>query len=273
MIPMPMTRKPGAFANAAVLVFGLTVLFGTSRASAAQRYEGLAYASDGDRLLYREIHWRDSEAGVVQHLVLYRCPDGKAFARKRLRESPSATAPDFDFIDGRDDYREGVRTRAGRREVYVQKSRDAPLQAKAITVAADAVIDAGFDAAVRKRWQELANGAGITIPFLLPSRFAFLPLQLATSKRDRIDGEAVQRLRMSVARWYGFALPAIDLAYALDDHRLLEFRGIGTIRGDKGQYLDVRIEFPAADVAPNAPDAELAAADAVPLDGRCVGLP
>ncbi len=254
-------------------MFGLAVLFCTDRALAAERYEGLAYAGNDNHLLYREIHWRYFEGGVVQHLVLYRCPDGKAFARKRLRESPSATAPDFDFIDGRDGYREGVRTRGGKREVYVQKSRDASLQAKAIPVATYAVIDAGFDAAVRKRWQELAGGSAITIPFLLPSRFTFLPLQLTASKRDRTNGEATQQLQMSVARWYGFALPTIDLAYALNDHRLVEFRGIGTIRGDKGRYLDVRIEFPAAGMAPNAPDTELAAADAAPLDGRCVGTP
>ena len=132
------------------------------------------------------------------------------------------------------------------------------MQAKAIKVAADAVIDAGFDAAVRQRWQALAGGGAITIPFLLPSRFGFMPLELAGSKQGRSGGEPALQLRMSVARWYGFALPAIELAYALDGHRLLEFRGIGSIRDQAGHYQDVRIVFPAANRAANVAEAEIA---------------
>jgi hypothetical protein len=239
------------------------------QASAGERYEGVAYARGTNRVLYKETHWEYENDGVRRHLVLYRCPDGKAFARKLLRASPSATAPDFDFVDGRDGHREGVRTQGGKREAYVQESTGAPVESEAIDVPADAVIDAGFDAAVRQRWQALTSGKAVTIPFLLPSRHRFLPLQLAGSKPGRAANEPVLKLRMSLARWYGFALPAIELVYALDDRRLMEFHGIGSIRGGDGDYLDVRIVFPVGRVVDQTGESGIASARAMPLDGQC----
>ncbi|MDN5780732.1 MAG: hypothetical protein L0H23_01695 [Luteimonas sp.] len=255
--------------NPFTLAIALASLALAQQASAGERYEGVAYARGTTSVLYRETHWQYDHDGIGRHLVLYRCPDGKAFARKLLRLSPSSTAPDFDFVDGRDGHREGVRTQGGKREAYVQESTGAPVKTEAIDVPADGVIDAGFDAAVRQRWQSLAAGKAATIPFLLPSRHGFLPLQLAQSKQGRAANEPVLELRMSLARWYGFALPAIELVYGLDDRRLMEFHGIGSIRGRDGDYLDVRIVFPAGRVVDQAGESGIAAARSAPLDGQC----
>ena len=59
-----------------------------------------------------------SVEGVARRLVLYRCPDGRAFARKTVVERPAAQAPDFDFEDARDGtgqayHRVGGEARAG----------------------------------------------------------------------------------------------------------------------------------------------------------------
>jgi len=270
---MPISRTPATTAAGPVaLALAVAMLALAPRASASERYEGIAYARGTARVLYTETHWQYDRDGVGRHLVLYRCPDGKAFARKQLRESPSAMAPDFDFVDGRDGHREGVRTQDGKREAYVQENTGAPAKARPIDVPADGVIDAGFDAAVREHWRALVGGKVATIPFLLPSRHGFLPLQLAESSRARgATDEPVLKLRMSLARWYGFALPAVELVYALDDRRLMEFRGIGSIRDDDGHYLDVRIVFPANRVVDEPGESGIASARAVPLDGQCAG--
>lgn len=263
-----MARRPHPLLH--VAVFGLLgCACGAAGAGPIERYDGLAYARDGARLLYRETHWRYADGQVAQRLVLYRCPDGQAFARKRVIDGAQAAAPDFDFNDGRDGYREGVRSRGGGREVYVQDDARAPLRTQALKLPRDAVIDAGFDAMVRARWDTLSQGRAIAIPFLLPSRFEFLDLQLAAAKPVRVDGRAAQRLRMSLDRWYGFAIPAIELTYADADRRLLEFRGIGTIRDRRGRYLDVRIAFPADTVARDATRAEIERAAAMPLVRSC----
>lgn len=221
-------------------------------------------------MLYRETHWRYQEKDKQpwQHLVLYSCPDGTPFARKRLIESPSAEVPDFDFLDARDGYREGVRSQAAGREVYVQLNAKSPLEHQPMRMPPGAVIDAGFDAFVRSHWAALSQGDSVKVPFLIPSRKDYLDVKIADARDAVVDGRPVRRLRMKLAAWYGFALPNIDLAYERDGSRLVEFQGIGTIRDAQGRQLDVRIVFP-ADLRKDAPPAaDIAQAIARPLSSK-----
>jgi hypothetical protein len=228
----------------------------------------IAYARDGGRLLYREEHFTWTGAGVRYRLVLYRCPDGAPFARKTVVYRGGPAAPDFDFEDGRDGYREGVRSGAGGREVYFRTDRAAPLEVRALPAAADAVIDAGFDEMVRAEWDRLGAGGRVSRPFLIPSRFDYVAVRIdGNADADAADGP-VRRLRMRIDRWFGFLVPPIDLTYSRPGRRLLEFSGIGTIRAADGRHQDVRIEFPRT--PPPAPTAAaLAQARTVALVRAC----
>lgn len=106
---MQPTRRPASILTLSVL------LLAAARAPAQQRTEGLAYPAKGGPLVYRENHWLYRDGGQASRLVLYRCPDGRPFARKHAVDSAGALAPDFDFLDARTGYREGVRTRGGQR--------------------------------------------------------------------------------------------------------------------------------------------------------------
>jgi len=236
--------------------------------SADERYEGVAYAPDSKRVLYRETHWRYSQGGVDRRLVLYRCPRGEAFARKVVTDSPSATAPDFDFVDARDGYEEGASTRQGKRYVYTRKNAAATRKETALPERTGAIIDAGFDAMIRMRWDALSTNKPLAAPFLLPSRASFLDFRIEPLKQAN-DAASERRLRMVLDTWYGFAIPPIELRYAVADRRLLEFRGIATIRDSAGRYQNVRIEF-----APPAKsdDAERQAAQTQALANRCAGV-
>lgn len=234
-------------------------------ANADERYEGVAYAPDNQRVLYRETHWLYAQGGVRQRLVLYRCPRGDAFARKVVSDSPSATAPDFDFVDARDGYEEGASTRSGHRYVYTRKNAAAARKETALPTRAGAVIDAGFDAMIRSRWDALSANKPIVAPFLLPSRASFLDFKIEPFKQAN-DAASVRHLRMALDTWYGFAIPPIELRYAIADRRLLEFRGIATIRDSGGRYQNVRIEF----APPTQPDgAERQAAQTQALAKSC----
>lgn len=240
------------------------------RAQADERYEGVAYARDSERVLYRETHWRYAQDGVMRRLVLYRCAQGGAFARKHVIDSPSATAPDFDFVDGRDGYEEGVSSRDGRRVVYTRKDRSAARKDTAIATRADSVIDAGFDAAVRLHWDALSQAKPVAAPFLLPSRAAFLDFKIETVA-DAKAAPQVRALRMSLNTWYGFAVPPLQLRYRVADRRLLQFQGIATIRDRGGRYQNVRIEFAPDKVVPTVSAQELKAAQSEPLLRQCPG--
>jgi hypothetical protein len=237
-------------------------------AGAAEFYVGSAYARGGTALLYTEEHYLDGAGTAQRQLVLYRCPDGTAFARKMLSDSPASTSPDFDFVDGRSGYREGVATDGSGRRVYAQRDRDTPIESRPLALGDGAVIDAGFDTYVRDHWDAL-SGRASRIPFVLPSRFGTIDLRLGDANDVVDNGVAIRRFRMRLASWYGFAAPSIELSYSIANRRLQRFVGIGTIRDRDGRNQDVRIEFP----APPRPiaAATVDAAAAAPLNGRCDG--
>ena len=251
----------------------LTGLLAPSAAMAVDRYEGSAYAKRDGELLYRETHFRYQDQGKPARLVLYTCADGTLFARKRVWTGAQPSAPDFEFIDARDGYREGVRRAGGGREVYVQANAKAAVQAQPIDAPANAVIDAGFDAFVRTQWAALAKGDKVTAKFLLPSRQAFLGVGIRKSDITPRTAQAADqlRLRMNLDAWYGFAVPQTTLTYLSRDRWLLRFEGIGTIRDRKGRNQEVRIEFPPRLLVTSAPRAELDAALAAPLQQQCRG--
>lgn len=254
------------------LFVGAFVMLGAGPAAARTpilAQDALAHARDGGALLYRESHWLYREGASARRLVLYRCPDGRAFARKTVLERSAAQAPDFDFEDARDGYREGVRSTPAGRVVYVRARTGAPLRERRVEVPPNAVIDAGFDASVRQHWDRLRAGLELAQPFLVPSRMDFIPVRVRPGAKVDWRGTPAQRMTMRLDRWYGFAAPAMELVYASADRRLLEFAGIATIRDAAGRHQDVRIVFPNAPAPAGA--GALQRALTSPLVGRCAG--
>ncbi len=261
-VPATLTM-PAAFALLALLA-----LEGAGAASAAERYEGIAYVRGTDRIAYRETHWLFDRDGTRERLVLYQCADRTAFGRKWVREVPSAVAPDFDFEDARDGYREGVRTEQGERLVFVRENARAAERTRPLPASADGVVDAGFDAFVREHWQDLVAGRDPRLDFLIPSRFEYLPFALSGLNGTSLDGEPARRFKLRLAGWYGFVLPGIDLTYD-GDGRLMEFDGVGNVRDAAGKNQNVRIVFPAQAMQSDVPQSEIARAAAAPLASRC----
>jgi len=255
------------FAEAALLlaVLGACPL----RAHALDRhYLGVASAENGSAVRYREEHWLFRADGVATRLVLYRCPSGEPFARKLVYDRGDPAAPDFDFEDGRDGYREGVRREGERWLVYARERGDAPMQTRLLQAVPDMVVDAGFDAYVREHWASLAGAARRDIAFVMPSRQDYLRLRLGDARDAWLDGVAVRRFRLGLGGLLGALAPAIDLTYTMDGH-LLRFEGIGTIRDERGRHAWVRIDFPRSLERAAPQPGEVAAARTVPLVTRC----
>ena len=203
-------------------------------AAAVTRVDGDAFDGDSGALRYRESHWLLDDGGRV---VLYRCTDGRPFARKQV--DGGGSAPNFSLLDGRDGYREGVRQRDGVREMFQQEPGKTERHTALPASDGARVIDAGFDAYLRTQWDALAS-ATQRVEFVLPS----LQRQLAF-KVERIGDSAGQRrYRLSLDAWYGAAVPSLEVRYSIADKRLLEFRGVGNLRDERGRYPHVRIVFP-----------------------------
>jgi hypothetical protein len=252
---------PARLATAWTLLFPML-------AHAADRYDGLAYAPRSSALVYRETHWRYLDRGVAARLVLYRCPNGDAFARKQVFDRPNESTPDFELVDARDGYREGVRTLASGREVFWQANRDTAARQRKIEVGGEAVIDAGFDALVRSQWVPLMAGKSVSAKFLLPSSQDFLKVNIRRQPSNAEPGTV--RIGMGLDAWYGFVAPDTELVYRLRDRWLLRFEGVGSIRNPKGRHQVVRIEFPDKLRVAGVGQGEVDAAIKAPLKRRCV---
>lgn len=232
-----------------------------------RHFEGQAFSTADGHLLYRESHWLYREQGAPAQLVLYRCPDGRPFARKQIRDTGRAQAPNFELDDGRSGYREGVRGRGDTRQVFVRAGGNAKTRSAPLADSPELVVDGGFDAYVREHWESLGRDDG-TIRFVIPSRLKALSFKVTRQPDSTVDGRPVRMFRLSLDSWIGFALPHIDVAYDTRTRQLLRFRGLSNIRGEHGDNVRAEIRFdPGAPVQVSA--TALAAARSQPLDGRC----
>lgn len=234
-------RPPGATAS---LALGLLLAIAPAAQANISFEEGLARDPGSDRLLYREQHLvrREGER-LLERLVLYRCPDGTAFARKRVDYRRSAQAPAFSLEDARDGYGEGLRAGSGAGTVWVREGgseRSAALEPTPRLVA-----DAGFDEFIRRNWQALLAGESVPLRFAVPARLESLAFKVSHVGSTRFDGEPAERFRLRLGGWLGWIAPHIDVAYGRDSRRLLRFEGLSNLRTDDGgSQLQARIEFP-----------------------------
>lgn len=265
-LPVPCSRPDRSPAVAWVVAAPFALAAGAAVAAPIERHDAVATTRDGSTVVHRETHWRlPGGDDALSRVVLYRCPDGTPFARKRLWGPADTAAPRFDFVDARDGYSEGVRATPAGLEVFWREDADAEERRAPVRAAPGVVFDAGFDAFVRAGWPAIRAGRALQARFLLPSRGEALPVRIAPRPSA---GDGIVRLRMTVDTWYGALAPRTDLAYT-PDGRLRRFEGIATIRDARGRHREVRIDFPpdARDV--DVPRGEVEAALAAPLATGC----
>jgi hypothetical protein len=249
------------------LAASASALAGTD-ANTVRHVKGKAFAGSDGHLMYRESHWVYDDGGNPSRLVLYRCPDGKPFARKLMHDDGNAQAPDFVLDDARSGYQEGVRNAGGKRVVFVRDNKDAQERTAALDTSPMPVIDAGFDAYIRNHWDKLGKDGSDKIPFLVPSRLGTLGFSVKRMADAPVNGRDARQYRLSLDNLIGLALPHIDVAYDAKTRELLSFNGMANIRGSNGDNVKARIVFdPAQDK--DVSRADLDAAMKTPLDGQC----
>lgn len=240
-------------------------------ARAVHHQEAAAVALADGRTLYREQHWLYREGGSSRRLVLYACPQSDAvFARKLVRAAAADVVdPDFEVEDARSGYVERVAASGGARVVRIREGWGRVERGRRVADAVAGVVDAGFDAWIRRHWEALATGTSVRAPFLVPARADWFEVKAADARRTVLHGQPALRLRLALDGWLALVAPKIELHYALADRRLLRFSGPGTIRDARGRGIPVRIDFPEPPMAASA-DA-VARALARPLVSGCPG--
>ena len=231
---------------------GAALLLAAAPAQAGRVYVGLAADPQRGTPLYEEHHHLRDDG---ERLVLYRCTDGTAFARKHMPAGRHAQAPAFALEDARFGYREGVQREGRRVFAYVRRSAKHPLRRNEVPATPRLVIDAGFDEFVRRHWGELQRGRPVALDFLVPSRRRTYAFGVTRLRGERVDGEAASVLRLAPSGVLGWFAPAIEVVYRDRDRRLLRFTGITNVRENPDDSVSARIAFPPEREAPLDPAA------------------
>ncbi len=218
-----------------------------SKTYAAERYsgyEGTAFELDSGKMIYTESHYLHFvDAALSDRVVLYRCPNGKAFGRKMMRTNGKPMMPEFELTDARLGYREGLTTRPKGLTVFYQSTAKKAEKSDTLDASRTLVADAGFDEFVRANWTNLIAGKSVPLDFVVPSQLDYLGFKVKWVKKSNINGEAVQVFKLAPSGILGWVTSGLDVTYADSDRSLRQFAGLSNIRDLSGDNYEAKIEF------------------------------
>ncbi len=233
-------------------------------------YEGSAYELANGKMIYIESHYLHFVNTVLSdRVVLYRCPNGKAFGRKIMRTKGKPLMPEFELIDARLGYREGLATRPAGLTVFYQTSAKKAEKSDTLDANRALVADAGFDEFVRTHWTKLVGGDSVALDFVVPSQLDYLGFKVKWVKKAAINGEAVQVFKLAPSGILGWVTSGLDVTYADSDRSLRQFAGLSNIRDLSGENYEAKIEFAKSKRVAYTGAAELNAAMASTLVTSC----
>lgn len=224
----------------------LVCLLASSMAMADLRYEeGLASNPETKQTLYTEQHWiRLNQVAPVERLVLYRCMDGTAFARKRVNYQPSAQAPAFEFFDARQGYLEGLRYIKNKAALW-HRSPGKQAEKNSLLDIQNLVADAGFNEFIRIHWQKLRSGSALPLRFAVPTRLQAYKFSLKQTGESQLAGIPAVTYQMKLSGLLSLIADPIEVTYDKSTRRLLQFKGLSNLRDDDGDFaLIAQIDFP-----------------------------
>jgi hypothetical protein len=217
--------------------------------------EGLAFELASGKMIYSEQHYLHLRDNVlIERVTLYRCPNGKPFGRKLLQPKGKAQMPEFETMDARLGYREGLQTRTNGLTVFYQTNAKKSEKSELLDAKRKMVADAGFDEFVRQNWAALTQGKAVALDFIVPSQLDYLGFKVKWLRKAAFNGEAVQVFKLAPSGILGWVTSGIDVSYADSDRSLRSFSGLSNLRDLSGDNYEAKIDFP-RNKETNYPDA------------------
>lgn len=204
---------------------------------------GSARQLETDDLLYCEYFYpqEDSEKVIVE----YRDLNQQVLVRKVLDYSSGDTQPSVyqeDFRHG--ELRKVEFTAKDRLSVRYRKANAEKVKEAELPLGENTVIDAGFDYAVRKHWQELMANESVKINFLSPVHLRTIRLTISLSDKScgQRSDETCLSIRPSnpILNWL---VKPLILVYNNDTQRLVSFEGSVNITSEVGETLSAKIIY------------------------------
>ena len=255
------------FLNPVALLMLAPLAWGADRYAG---YQGNAFEQGSGKMLYSESHFIHYLNDKVQdRVVLYRCPNGRAFARKLLQIKGRPLMPEFELLDQRTGYREGLATRAGALTVFYQSSAKKSEKSETLDATRALVADAGFDEFVRSHWKELLEGKAVPLDFVVPSQLDYLGFKVKWLRQSTVEGDPAQVFKLAPSGLLGLLTSGLEVTYADADRSLREFEGISNIRDLSGDNYQTKIVFPKGKIQAFADASALNQAKLETLSNSC----
>lgn len=206
-----------------------------------QRHTARAVEPHSGVLLYFERHRQISCDGTpTEGWVTYLDRHGDTLATKNLDYRTGLITPSITLDDRQTGYREGARVVGDSLLLFRRYQPDADTETSLLGIDRPAAIDAGFDHAVRRHWQQLSEGERIVFDFAVPDKLRTFRFRI---RRLQPPSEHL-RLRIEPdSFWLRWIAPHIDLTYDVEQRRLLVYEGITDMRRADGRRHRARIDI------------------------------
>lgn len=236
-----------------LLLAAIALLWAVSATAAERSIVGYAYDRASGELVYTEAH-REVAADEETLLVsVYRTPDGRPFARRELRfpsDAPDAQ-PDFELIDERIGYREGVEAAGDAYLVHRAEDEGDRVEKLVAPRQRPIVIDAGFDRFIRRSWDQLQAGDTLRFDFVSCDRLSLIALRLTKRGRRTTPFGPASDFVLEPNNWFiRLLVEPIVITYLDADRSLLTYDGVSNVKRPGGGNYVVRIEFPPTERVP-----------------------
>jgi hypothetical protein len=191
---------------------------------------GKAFRPGSDELLYRERHqYTINASGQLEHQVDYSQANGEPWAHKRLFYQGRATAPSFTLTDTLQ--QESVAVTLTDNTIAVKHDQNEAQHRYQLNKKSPLVIDAGFDAFIKRHWRSLSNGQAEAFYFLLPRREKLVKLRLTPQPCREFEPDQHLCLALEVNNWLlRLLVESIELTYQRDPRRLVRYLGVSNLR-------------------------------------------
>lgn len=202
---------------------------------------GTAYSAKSGQLLYRETHQKINEN---EYEVVYSEPNGDVFGHKTLDFSQSKITPSFHQSNERNGERIDVIQSDNALLVSYQEDATAGLRERTVKLVSGMVVDAGFDAFIKRYWAPLLLGKELDIEYLVPSKHTTFSFRFRQENCLEGTQSSAQCFSLKPVSWLiKLAVDPIVVAYDPITKRLLRFSGRANICDTQGKYENVDIHY------------------------------
>jgi hypothetical protein len=220
--------------------------------------EGHAFDRDTGDLLYVQRQHTTIVGGQRFSVVTYLGPDGDTLVVKQAQIGSSPAQPLYRLWDRRDGYVEGVEREGDCLRLFRRRADERDVHTRTLCHA-DGLVDDGVLAALDDHWDDLLEGARISIRVLVPNKLNSYRLRVHKVDEGHQDGRPTVTLRVEPASFLvRLIAPHVDLTCDAEDRRVLVYEGISEVGVTAGSGLRhrarVHFRYPAP-VAVHTPGA------------------